>query len=528
MTTAEQEYTPAEFDKPHEMVLRRAAAIRLGQLANYLTAIAKQMRDPQLALPAKELGVAEGGLQGMVEALTEYEDADDALAALNESATAYAPERPRLEANEYPNLPFYQGIIPADEIPAVNPGDPSAAITLRILRNNHIEVNGNVRELRGEVLYLFNAFLTHRDAPVGIRALLGHGFRESADDSVTRTRFHIAFRGLRGMLNEITPEDFVPIHDIGLSTKLRERLLNPDFVIEDVRDDPAYDHLVTNVLPFASKREAAEAAEAAPQGYPLAWITREAGVHHTTLERRMTTADWDAAFTGPGGVVLFPIELAKEIVERFDEHKRPLETLPEGWVRVAEVIAQLPGDMMTSRALDRLRKAGLEPRQVNLEKKYARRGGIWCVQEEGALDALSDVQRRAPATHAARALASPAPDLAVRDEITIAVSPPMREPVEEIRPEPVTAPALMAIEAEASVSLQLRNSAAQIAAHIWNQAPDLQGKVTAHAVEIAAMQDRMVRPEYGRDGAASYSYYAASRIAKAVMQEHGREYLSEE
>jgi hypothetical protein len=309
--------------------------------------------------------------------------------------------------------------------------------------------------------------------------------------------------------------------------------LNQDFVIADSRDDPAYHDLVVDVVPFADQREAAEAAEAEPQGYPLSWITREVGVHHTTLERRMTKADWEAAYTGPGGVVLFPAELAKEIVNRFDEHTRPLEQLPDGWVRISELIAELPTGMMTNRAIALLSKAGLEPRQVNLERKYARRGGVWCVAQEGALEALLDVPRRAPATLAARSLAAPAPDKTLT--VSIELTPPAPEPVPPPEQPPAPKPAEPVAEvplpapvrAVQSIELGLRNSAADIAGHLAGY-PGLTEPISARDVEYAAMQDRKIKPEFGRDGSAQYSHYAAERIVTALLAARGLEYLPEE
>jgi hypothetical protein len=509
-------------EKSSDAVLEAILRRKLGRFADYAVALAGG--DAPLATAISELERMRNELNDVLAALTGKEPGRSVQSRLG----------------EFPDTPFYNGILPRDmaafdELENDNEV-PDGAVRVFVIADHYLywPDTQKVMELFGDPLYVFDALFRTRGVYRPPSYHMKFGFRHANTQLARSKIFRIAADRLNAMLTEVTPEGFTPILTEGNGAGFG-RMLNPGFVIVDKRGDPAFAHLIPEEPP----------AEDEPvEGMTVAEVVRASGASDSLVRKKFQEILGDDYNSGRG-VVILPTAQAKALLAQLEaERAEPLVEMPEGYCLVRHIADRVGKELgiiiNTEHAATKLAAADLKPVKLNLTRAHATQGGIWCIKEEGAYEALLESKRgsssgrhpapppeaaptQQPATAEARP--DPAPELpddadeepaapepaavepAPASEVTLDVS--VGSPEEPASPEPQPE---AAAEPE-SPRITLSNTAGDIVAFLTS----LGHTFTEQQVVDASRENDLIKPQYDRQrGEDVYSHRSARRIIEAL------------
>lgn len=357
-------------DRGPENVLSALLRRKLGRLADMAAFLAAS--DQPLADGATQLQYLRDNLTDIIVALN-GENGD--------------PQLHRLRVAEYPDTPFYNGILDTDptlfDTDSAEIADTQTRVFVVSDHYLYFPDTEKLVRLTGDPLFTFNALLKSRGVLRRPSFHMKYGFRPSTSHPATRQNFRDAAIALRDLLTAAAPEGFDPYVEEGQGQGFG-RMLTRDLVVIDKRGDREIAQLAPNED---------TAGESEPiTGMTVAEISAASGAPIRTVRDRFQKLLGDA-YIGRGELNILPMPQAQALVaELRAERAIPLADMPEGWCRVNPLLNQVRTELgvqiALAQALDALRAADLAPAKLNVDPLYTHKGGVWCVRENGALDAL--------------------------------------------------------------------------------------------------------------------------------------------
>jgi hypothetical protein len=407
-------------------------------------------------------------------------------------------------AKRYPDVPAYQRLLGTDDIPAVEPLNPDASVRLFMLSDTRLYSPDTERmvDLEGDTLWAFNTLAATRDEMLQVGDHMARDFRDKNPESRRKT-FRYALTKMVGDLESILPRDTPILLETPPSRSTR-RQLHPNIIIEDMRGNKAYAHLLEAPVP------AQEIVVTEPLS--MGKMASLSGASRMTVRDRLVQFYGVEEFALLGKDYEFPPEVAGPIINALRaERSAPLVPMPEGYTRVNLLVDQSGRRIDIIAAVRTLEQHGYHPVRLNIDPKFTSRGGIWVVEEAGALETLRTKNRwqrprhepasvepaKEPATASAEPVEKTATEAGIAPaETTLAAAPPAEDTAAESQ--------------KRRVGLGRTSSVSDIVAYLAAKGIVVEPGDVTQAANAEPLVDKQA---VDKD---SYSFYAAKKIVAAL------------